>query len=344
MGSIFSSTSNEAQKRSNVKLQAQQVPIFNGNPLMWHTWKKKTRAAVGTAGMLSILDDETYANRNPVDNETIYHLLQVATSDGNAAHLVDKFEDQKDGRKAFAELQAWYEGDELTTETAEDVRSKLDKLTLSTRVTGSEYINNFQLYTKQLKDLGESYTTSKTVSIFLDQISDPDYTSTKELCIENQHTLEECIGRIRAKERRLDRERLRHRRRTISVRRAPMVGEDQEEDQDEFDLSEFLTDRGYYSIPPKTWKSLSKEDKEKIKQFNGLLRKKRKNAGDTEQINNRRAPHPDNDSKRRRTVQFQDQDTRDDSKDDDTPSTVSEDDVTEINNRRHVLTFSTQEE
>ena len=344
MGLSFSSTSNEAQKRSNVKLQAQQVPIFNGNPLMWHTWKKKTRAAVGTAGMLSILDDETYASRNPVDNETIYHLLQVATSDGNAAHLVDKFEDQKDGRKAFAELQAWYEGDELTTETAEDVRSKLDKLTLSTRITGSEYINNFQLYTKQLEDLGESYTTSKTISIFLDQISDPDYTSTKELCIENQHTLEECISRIRAKERRLDRERLRHRRRAISVRRASIYEEGDEDESDDYDLSEFLTDKGYYSIPPKTWKSLSKEDREKIKQFNGLLRKKRKNSGDNDQINNRRASHQEQDNKKRKTVQFQDQEIQDDPKDDDTPSTVSEEDVPEINNRRHILTFSPSNE
>ena len=79
------------------------------------------------------------------------------------------------------------------------MRSKLDKLTLSTRIIGSEYINNFQLYTKQLEDQVESYTTSKTVSIFIGQISDPDYTSTKEPCIENQHTLEECIARIRAK-------------------------------------------------------------------------------------------------------------------------------------------------
>ena len=344
MGSAFSSTSNEAQKRSNVKLQAQQVPIFNGNPLMWHTWKKKTRAAVGTAGMLGILDDESYAVGNPVDNETIYHLLQVATSDGNAAHLVDKFEAEKDGRKAFAELQAWYEGDELTTETAEDVRSKLDKLTLSTRITGSEYINNFQLYTKQLEDLGESYTTSKTVSIFLDQISDPDYTSTKELCIENQHTLDECIARIRAKERRLDRDRLRHRRRSISVRMASIHEDDHEDDPDEYDLLEFLTEKGYYSIPPKTWKSLSKEDREKIKQFNGLLRKKRRNSGDTDHINNRRTPHQEQDNKKRRTVQFQDQETQDHPKDDETPSTVSEEDVAEINNRRHTLTFSTQEE
>jgi len=344
MGTVFSSTSNEAQKRSNVKLQAQQVPIFNGNPLMWHTWKKKTRAAVGTAGMLSILDDEEYAERNPVDNETIYHLLQVATSDGNAAHLVDKYEDEKDGRKAFTELQAWYEGDELTTETAEDVRSKLDKLALSTRTTASEYINNFQMYTKQLKDLGESYTTSKTVSIFLDQISDPDYTSTKELCIENQHTLEECIARTRAKERRLDREKLRHNRRTISVRRSSINEKDHQDNPDEYDLSKFLTDKGYYSIPTNTWKSLSMEDREKIKEFNGLLRKKRKNSDEPDRINNRRAPHQEKNVKKRKTVQFNEEETQEDPTDDDTPSTVSEEDVVQINNRRHILTFSSKNE
>ena len=57
-----------------------------------------------------------------------------------------------------------------------------------------------------------------------------------------------------------------------------MVEDHHEDDPDTFDLSEFLTDKGYYSIPTNTWKSLSKEDKEKIKQFNGLLRKKRKNT------------------------------------------------------------------
>ena len=212
----------------------------------------------------------------------------------------------KDGRKAFSELQARYKGDELTTETTEDVRSKLDKLGLSIRITGSEYINNFQLYTKQLDSLGKSYTTSKTVSIFLDQISDLDYTSTKELCIENQHNLDECIARIRAKERQLDREKLRHRIRSISVRRAAINEEDNNVDTDEFDLSEYLTDKGYYSIPLQIWKSLSNDDKEKIKQFNGLLRKKRRNSNNTEHINNRRTPHQEPETKKRKTVQFQD--------------------------------------
>ncbi len=112
---------------------------------MWHTWKKKTRVTIGTADMLGILDDEEYARNNSVDNKIIYYLLQVSTSDGITAHLVDKYEGEKDGRKAFIELQKWYEGDELTTDAAEDVGSNLDKLTFSTRVTGSKYINNFQL-------------------------------------------------------------------------------------------------------------------------------------------------------------------------------------------------------
>ena len=121
---------------------------------------------------------------------------------------------------------------------------------LSTRITGSKYTNNFQLYTKQLEDLGESYTTSKTVGIFLDQMSDHDYTSTKESCIENQHNLDECIARIRAKERWLDREKSRHSRRSISVRRAVINEEENNVEIDKFDLSKYLTNKEYYSIPP----------------------------------------------------------------------------------------------
>ena len=111
---------------------------------MWHTWKYKPYATFGSAGMLSILDDEQYATRISVDNEMIHLLCQATTSDGNAAHLVDEFEVEKDGAKAFIELQIWDGGDDLITKTAKDVRSKLDKLTLFTRSTGSRYINNFQ--------------------------------------------------------------------------------------------------------------------------------------------------------------------------------------------------------
>ncbi len=76
---LYQSRDNEALKRSNVKLQAQSVSAFDGNALKWHIWKKKTSAAIGTAGLLKILDDENFSARNRADNETVFHLLQVAT-------------------------------------------------------------------------------------------------------------------------------------------------------------------------------------------------------------------------------------------------------------------------
>ena len=62
------------------------------------------KAAIGTAGMLRVLEDQEYAKTHKVDNEPIFHLLQVATADGNAAHLVDKHEPEKDGHSAYQEL------------------------------------------------------------------------------------------------------------------------------------------------------------------------------------------------------------------------------------------------
>ena len=45
--------------------------------------------------MLRILDEAKYARNNSRDNETVFHLLQVATTDGSGAHLVDKYEEDR---------------------------------------------------------------------------------------------------------------------------------------------------------------------------------------------------------------------------------------------------------
>ena len=86
------------------------------------------------------------------------------------------------------------------------------------------------------------------------------------------------------------------------------------------------------------------EDREKIKEFNGLLRKERKNSDEPDCINNRRASHQEQEVKKRKTIKFKEGETQDDPTDDDMPSTVSEEDVVQINNRRHILTFSSKNE
>lgn len=328
MGAIISNDSdrNDLLKRSSVKLQAQQIAAFSGNAIKWHAWKKKTRAAIGTAGMLRVIDNEIYAARNNTDNETIFHLLQVSTADGTAAHLVDMYEDERDGRKAYLELVKWYEGDELTTETAEDVREKLEKATLSTKSHASQYINEFLQHTKHLEELDESYTVSKTVSIFLNQITDPDYRDTVEACHINKYGISKCIEQVRAKERRLERERGARRRTPMVLRRTETkreVSEDEKFEDDAIVLKNYINESGYYSVPREKWQLLSDSDRSYVKSYNGKLRKsfqKSNKSNDNikynqRQVNTRRTvanektadedinPSP---TKRRRTVQFQD--------------------------------------
>ena len=208
MGSIISSglSSDDPHRKSNVKLQAQSIPLFNGDTHKWQTWKKKSRAAIDTAGILRIRNDPEYTKRHELENKTIFHLLQVATIKGNASILVDQFEEEIEGRMAYDAMEKWFKGMKLQNETAKDIRSKLDKNILTAKVTVTKYTNQFLLYTKQLKDLDKSYTTSKMISMFLEIIHNPDYQNTVELCQAHKYDIHECIMQVRAKERRLEQE------------------------------------------------------------------------------------------------------------------------------------------
>ena len=351
MGSIISSgiVNDDPYRKSNVKLQAQSVPPFNGDPHKWQTWKKKSRAAIGTAGLLRILDDSEYAKRHELENETIFHLLQVATTEGNASFLVDQFEDKRDGRMAYDALEKWFEGMKLQNETAEDIRSKLNKNILTTKITATKYINQFLSHTKQLKDLDKSYTTSKTVSMFLENIHNPDYQNTVELCLAHNYDIHECIMQVHAKGRRLEREEAAHRRARIQVRRFQnnSVERDHQESMkiEDIDISKHKTNLGYYSVPSEVWNSLSEENKTQIKQFNSNLRKKRKSLENQPKeqptISTRRNIQASiNDecgppSKKQKTITFNDEGGKDDNE-----ASKSRDEVQELNNRRGILKFN----
>ena len=127
MGSIISSVNynEDAYRRSNVNLQAQSVPPFNRDPHNWQIWKKKSRATIRTAGLLRIIDDSAYTSSHTLENETIFHLLQVATTEGNASFLVDQFEDTRDERKAFEALEKWFEGMKLQKKNSRRYQVKI---------------------------------------------------------------------------------------------------------------------------------------------------------------------------------------------------------------------------
>ena len=96
MGKVHTLSRNSALKISYVKLEVQRVSELIGNEFKWKSWKKKIRAAIGSAGLLDILDSKDDEEIYVVDNETIFHILQVDTADGNASHLIDAHEEDKD--------------------------------------------------------------------------------------------------------------------------------------------------------------------------------------------------------------------------------------------------------
>ena len=349
MGTVISRTyTNEALTQSSVKLQAQSMPAFNGDPHKWQTWKKRARATIGSAGYLNVLDNQSYATRNRMKNETVFHLLQNATVEGHAAHLVDQFEPDRYGHSAYKALCGWYEGDKQTNATAEDIRAKLDRNFLSTKKSASQFINQFKTYNQQLRDLGEAYTKSKEVSLFLEKITDPDYENVVELCLAQDSTIEDCIQQVRAKERRLDRSNSKLRRKPLTIRRnvasdQDLTGEDEPIDKKE----EFLTDKGYYSIPSHIWKKLTETEKTEVKSHNSALRKRRRrtDVGNDNSITTRRFPqssmntdHMEPPEKKQRTVKI-----LEDEKEDQDDQETDLDDQKEIKFRRNgIMKFKVQ--
>ena len=327
------SNSNADQKRSNVKLQAQSIGTFDGKSIKWHSWKARARAAMGIAGMLDILDKPDYAKKNGIDNETVFHMLQVATVDGSASHLVDQYSDINDGHKAFQALLNWYEGDKLTSDTAEDVRSKLEKISLSTRYPASDYINDFQQYNKLLVQLGEEYSRSHTTTIFLRQITDPEFQLTVQLCIENKLSLKDCIDRVRARERILSRDKTMSKKSYVNLRRDNVVTD--VGNAKELNIEDFKNERGFYSVPGDIWRKLSDDDQNQVRKHNGALRRKRERDDKlTSSLTTRRAiSDSESPEKKPKTVQFLDSARKSDE------SKSQDDDQGEITNRREVIRF-----
>lgn len=201
-------------------------------------------------------------------------VAQNATVERHVAHLDDLYEPDRDRRATYQAICNWYEGNKQTNTTA-DIRVKLDNNFLSTKISASQFINKFKTDNQQLKGLGEAYTTSKVVSIFLEKITDPDYEHVVELCLAQNSTIKECIQQVRSKERRLDRNSSKPRRKPLSIRRTVGV-EDEHKGKDNLgeEISEYITDNGYCSIPGNIWNKLDDDEKGKSSHIIRLCRRR----------------------------------------------------------------------
>jgi hypothetical protein len=92
----------------------------------------------------------------------------------------------------------WYDGEIVKSETATNLRNKLEKLQLNSSISGSENVNKFSAWhgdLEKIKDKGMS--SSHTVSVYLRDITDHGYQTTVIFCLNSNATLDNCIKAIR---------------------------------------------------------------------------------------------------------------------------------------------------
>ena len=212
MGNLFS-YSESSYKRGNLKLESQKIVEFSGRMEDWQKWKNRTECALDGSGYEEILTDESYALSHPRESRIVYAQLSVATIGGTANHLIKKFDSTKNGYSAWEALCNWYDGEMIQNETSDALRDKLESLKLTTTTSASVYINNYLTWYRDLEKIpGEGMSKSHAVSLFLRNITDPDYDTTVKILKNGRPSLEEAVNSIRKFERDLVHKRAEHRR------------------------------------------------------------------------------------------------------------------------------------
>ena len=215
------STASIDDKGGSLKLAAQKVTDFSGGNEEWRKWKSKTACALEGSGYDKILTNEIFAMSHPKMNKIVYSQLAAATIDGTANHLVTQYNDSSNGHGAWNALVEWYDGDVVRAETAEELRSKLNSLTLQPGAHASSYINKFLIWLRDLNKIpGEHFSPSHGVSLFLRNIHDDEYkTQVGILKTSNEQDIMKCVQAIRKQERELIRIRAKKRKLKQHVRR-----------------------------------------------------------------------------------------------------------------------------
>ena len=300
MGNLINSretTTNSTTEleNTNLKLEAQKVKDFSGDFGEWPKWKSRTKCAFAGSGYEKVLTDPRYAVEHPQMNKVVYSQLSAATVDGNAHHLVKQHDDVDDGWGAWQSLCEWYDGDVVQSETADELRSRLEALKLGTGTPATQYINKFLTWHADMAKIpGEGLSKTHGVYLFLKNITDPDYKATVQFCRNNNADLMACVSAVRKTERDLLRQRAEKRKFRQHVRRARQEqGYDQDSEGDEQPRSRKRKSRrnnpdkhkprrinaevtpnhkGQLYLPNHQWRNLSPEDKAFFQSWNAAIK------------------------------------------------------------------------
>ena len=200
---------------SKLRLKAPDIDLFSGEPLTWCLWKSATQSTLFASGFESVLQTASAALADRPKNKIVYTLLEHATMKGYASHIVNTHRHTKDGYHVWTDLCTWYDGEDLSSDTAEIYRQHLQDTILCAGVKPSAYINSFlNYYNELLRIPGHAMHEDTAKALFVNNITDPSLTIEKTILSSSRRksSLDELVKELRRHERQTDSETGRHKR------------------------------------------------------------------------------------------------------------------------------------
>jgi hypothetical protein len=144
----------EHGRAAPIRLNCADFGSFSGRLDRWISFKENILSKAGVEGYSQYLKANfKLSTQNTEGNQHIFYILQSAMNGGGAAHVVRKYASTADGHGAWRALMNWYERAVMSGEIARGLRTKLWALRLRPREEANKHINDFILYSDQLKKL-----------------------------------------------------------------------------------------------------------------------------------------------------------------------------------------------
>lgn len=305
MYGLFFGAKNDANKDSSqdhdsrrIKITAPQMTEFSGSTSEWKKWKARTKNVFYSTGYGDIISSKDDAIRRDEDNKTVYTLLNTATIDGTASHLVTRYGDDMDGFGAWKALEEWYDNVNRQATNAEVLRDTLQDTKLYTGNRCDMFINTFfKTYHELNKIEGEHISENHAVKLFLKNILDPDYKTT----VQSIETMEICdlatvVEKIRNRASTISNQRKNTKRLRAHIRRMQhhrASGTTYESDEDDgISTNDYqpvrkkvrqqsirrlsgtveTTEKGLLSFPNRDWIALTDEEKAFVQAYNSRVK------------------------------------------------------------------------
>lgn len=270
---------------SNIKIDIKSYPTYDGKLSTWKGYKQQFKALATIHGFSYLLEKEysvpsdttsvEYANYIK-HNSFLQSILVFSLAKSTALSKVKPFTDAQDGRKAWKELDEWYEG----LGSQETVAKKALEIIASHKLTSSSYggadlyMEKFENALQDLEAMGQPYNMRMAKINFLNNIADDAYSVVKDnLEMNPEKTYHDALVEIRRKSISVESAR------GNSTRRSNKSNKKQDEKKDSnrkannsrsSNSSNSKRNNGDSSwIPYKQWKEMSFEERNEHKKKHG---------------------------------------------------------------------------